>query len=99
MCGILGLFDAHDCATPDECRKLAIKQAKLLRHRGPDWSGVHVYFDGKKSAAVAHERLAIVDPESGAQPLKNKEGTLILAANGEIYSELAYPFLRENGED
>lgn len=86
MCGILGLFDGR-FATQLEARSLAIRCAKLLRHRGPDWSGVHIYFgDNGKNAVIAHERLAIVDPESGAQPLKNKQGDIVLAANGEIYN-------------
>jgi len=88
MCGILGLFDGR-FANAAEARALAIRQVKLLRHRGPDWSGLHVYFgENGRNAVIAHERLAIVDPESGAQPLKNKQGDLILGVNGEIYNHL-----------
>ena len=90
MCGIVALFDAHDCGSADEARRIALKCAKILRHRGPDWSGLHMYWVGPKatSAVVAHERLAVVDPESGAQPLKNKAGDLVLAVNGEIYNHV-----------
>ena len=56
-----------------------------LRHRGPDWSGV--YCNGKN--ILAHERLAIVDVESGDQPLFNSTRSLALAVNGEIYNHKA----------
>ena len=56
--------------------------SKKLRHRGPDWSGI--YADA--NALLAHERLAIVDPVSGKQPLLSEDKTLVLAANGEIYN-------------
>ena len=56
--------------------------SKRIRHRGPDWSGI---YQGK-SAILAHERLSIVDPMSGGQPLKSKDGKLILTVNGEIYN-------------
>jgi asparagine synthase (glutamine-hydrolysing) len=63
-------------------RRSALGMAHKLRHRGPDWSGI--YAGG--SAILAHERLAIVDPESGRQPLRSRDGSLILAVNGEIYN-------------
>ncbi len=53
-----------------------------LRHRGPDWSGIQIIGNN----AIVHERLAIVDPESGSQPLLSPEGDVILAVNGEIYN-------------
>lgn len=88
MCGILGLFDGR-FSNGDEARSLAIRLAKQIRHRGPDWSGVHLYFESEsKNAVLCHERLAIVDPESGAQPLKNPKQDIILAVNGEIYNHL-----------
>lgn len=59
-----------------------LKMAKKIRHRGPDWSGI---YDGQ-NAILAHERLSIVDPASGGQPLKSKDGKLVLAVNGEIYN-------------
>jgi asparagine synthase (glutamine-hydrolysing) len=79
MCGIFALLD-HG-RSPAEARALALQQARLLRHRGPDWSGAWV--DGR--VALAHERLAIVDPISGEQPLRSADGQLVLAVNGEIY--------------
>ena len=65
---------------------------RLVRHRGPDASGIHVGAAGQSSGrthAVAHERLAIVDPLSGAQPLYSHDGARVLAANGEIYNHKA----------
>ena len=56
--------------------------SKKIRHRGPDWSGIYC---GDK-AILAHERLSIVDPQSGGQPLYSKDGKLVLAVNGEIYN-------------
>jgi asparagine synthase (glutamine-hydrolysing) len=81
MCGIFCLFDLDRSVTPD-LRDLALKQARLLRHRGPDWSGM---WAGDR-AVVAHERLAIVDVLHGAQPLRSVQGNLVLAVNGEIYN-------------
>ena len=63
-------------------RDRVLRMAKKIRHRGPDWSGIYC---GEK-VILAHERLSIVDPESGGQPLKSKDGKLILAVNGEIYN-------------
>lgn len=80
MCGIVGVFDFK--GDPEEMRARATQMAAKIRHRGPDWSGV--YADGK--AVLAHERLAIVDPESGAQPLIDKITGSVLAVNGEIYN-------------
>jgi asparagine synthase (glutamine-hydrolysing) len=56
--------------------------SKKIRHRGPDWSGIY----SSPKAIMAHERLAIVDPSSGRQPLFSKDQKLVLAANGEIYN-------------
>jgi asparagine synthase (glutamine-hydrolysing) len=69
-------------SSPEEYRARVLKMTQKIRHRGPDWSGI--YCGG--SAILAHERLAIVDPESGGQPLKSKDGKLILSVNGEIYN-------------
>jgi asparagine synthase (glutamine-hydrolysing) len=81
VCGIFCLFELG--AGPSETsRDLALKQARLLRHRGPDWSGM--WAGG--SAVMAHERLAIVDVLHGAQPLRSIDDTLVLAVNGEIYN-------------
>lgn len=80
MCGIVGVFDLK--AHPDILRPQVLEMAKKIRHRGPDWSGI--YYSDK--AILAHERLAIVDPASGRQPLFSKDQNLILAVNGEIYN-------------
>lgn len=80
MCGIVGIFNLKEEA--ESLRPKVLEMAKKIRHRGPDWSGIYC---GRK-AILAHERLAIVDPESGGQPLKSKDGKLILAVNGEIYN-------------
>lgn len=80
MCGIVGIFDIKGEAS--EYRDLALRMSKKIRHRGPDWSGIYC----GKSAILAHERLSIVDPASGGQPLFSKDGKHILAVNGEIYN-------------
>mmetsp|Transcript_110746 Transcript_110746/g.319976 ORF Transcript_110746/g.319976 Transcript_110746/m.319976 type:complete len:599 (-) Transcript_110746:126-1922(-) len=89
MCGILALFGLQKA---DALRKDAVDAVKLLRHRGPDWSGM--YCEG--STIVAHERLAIVDPDSGDQPLYNEDHSVVLGVNGEIYNHLE---LREKLEE
>lgn len=80
MCGIVGVFDLKLSA--HELRPQVLKQSKRLRHRGPDWSGIYC---GEK-AIIAHERLSIVDPESGGQPLFSEDKKLVLGVNGEIYN-------------
>jgi len=80
MCGIVGIFDIKQ--EPQSLRTQALKMTKRLRHRGPDWSGIYC----SDKAILAHERLAIVDPSSGKQPLFSKDGKLVLAVNGEIYN-------------
>ena len=80
MCGIVGIFNIKE-QTP-ELRQKALRMAQKIRHRGPDWSGIHV----GGSAILAHERLSIVDPESGGQPLYSPDGKQVLAVNGEIYN-------------
>ncbi|MFT4611036.1 MAG: asparagine synthase (glutamine-hydrolyzing) [Psychroserpens sp.] len=80
MCGIVCAFDLKQKA--EDLRPQILEMAKTIRHRGPDWSGI--YSDEK--AILAHERLAIVDPASGKQPLFSPDKKLILAANGEIYN-------------
>jgi asparagine synthase (glutamine-hydrolysing) len=80
MCGIACILDIH--GDPKELRERAVTMARLLRHRGPDWSGI--YADEK--AVLAHERLSIVDVEHGAQPLTDPDANLILSVNGEIYN-------------
>lgn len=80
MCGIVGAFELKEDA--QGLREQVLEQSKKIRHRGPDWSGIYC---GNK-AIIAHERLSIVDPESGGQPLYNKDKSLILGVNGEIYN-------------
>ena len=82
MCGIVGAFDLK--MESGELRTQVLDMSKKLRHRGPDWSGIYC---GKK-AILAHERLSIVDPESGRQPLYSVDKKLVLAVNGEIYNHL-----------
>jgi asparagine synthase (glutamine-hydrolysing) len=80
MCGIVCAF--HLKQKSEVLRTQVLEMSKKIRHRGPDWSGV---FSNDKTI-MAHERLAIVDPASGKQPLYTKDKTFVLAANGEIYN-------------
>ncbi|HUQ96437.1 MAG TPA: asparagine synthase B [Chitinophagaceae bacterium] len=80
MCGIVGIFDLKKGA--DELRSQALQMSKKQRHRGPDWSGIYT----SDNAVMVHERLSIVDPTSGKQPLLSADGKLALAVNGEIYN-------------
>lgn len=80
MCGIVGIFKIK--SQSEELRNKALRMAQKIRHRGPDWSGI--YTGG--SAILAHERLSIVDPQSGGQPLYSPNRKQILAVNGEIYN-------------
>lgn len=80
MCGFVAVLDPHGDVAP--LRSTVLAQARLLRHRGPDWSGVW----GDHHALLAHERLAIVDVLNGAQPLCSPDGDRVLAVNGEIYN-------------
>lgn len=80
MCGIVAVFnEKNDCS---KLRANVLDLSKKVRHRGPDWSGIF----SSENAILAHERLAIVDPKSGGQPLKSKDQQLVLAVNGEIYN-------------
>ncbi|MGG7095762.1 asparagine synthase B [Shewanella indica] len=80
MCSIFAILDIQSDAAA--LRSTALEMSKLMRHRGPDWSGIHT----TARAILAHERLAIVDIEHGAQPLLSADGQLVLAVNGEIYN-------------
>ncbi|TCK85176.1 asparagine synthase B [Albibacterium bauzanense] len=80
MCGIIGAFDLK--GRSPELRTRVLKMSKKIRHRGPDWSGIF----SNENAILSHERLAIVDPKSGNQPLYSTDGKLVLAVNGEIYN-------------
>ena len=79
MCGIIGLFDIKD---EQKTRTEALKMARKIRHRGPDWSGNY----SDEYCLLMHERLSIVDVEHGAQPLYDTKNQRVLAVNGEIYN-------------
>ena len=101
MCSILGIFSADPAADLSSLRALALSQSARQRHRGPDWSGVYA----APGALLVHERLAIVDPAGGAQPLRSADGALALAVNGEIYNHkdlergLTAPYAFQTGSD
>ena len=80
MCGIVSILKVKQ-QTP-ELRQKALQMSHKIRHRGPDWSGIYC----GSSAILAHERLSIVDPESGGQPLFSPDRKQVLAVNGEIYN-------------
>jgi asparagine synthase (glutamine-hydrolysing) len=80
MCSIFGVLDVRQDL--NAVRQMALRQSRLLRHRGPDWSGVY----SAERAVLAHERLSIVDVNTGAQPLLSENGRQALAVNGEIYN-------------
>ena len=80
MCGIVCAFDLKQDVT--RLRPQLLSMSKRVRHRGPDWSGISDH----PNAILAHERLAIVDPTSGKQPLFSPDKNVVLAANGEIYN-------------
>ena len=83
MCGFVGIYGMMDQSV--DWRTKALKMSSRIRHRGPDWSGI--FSDGR--CILAHERLAIVDPLSGGQPLYSADRTKVLAVNGEIYNHKA----------
>jgi len=80
MCGFVGVFDLK--VDSKELRSGVLEMSKKIRHRGPDWSGIFC----NDKAILAHERLSIIDPQSGGQPLYSKDGKHVLAVNGEIYN-------------
>ena len=83
MCGIVGIFDIREQSP--ELRRKALRMSQKIRHRGPDWSGIYC----GAHAILCHERLSIVDPQSGKQPLYSPDGHQVLAVNGEIYNHQA----------
>ncbi|GAB3091090.1 asparagine synthase B [Lysobacter terrae] len=101
MCSILGIFGLQAGDDFHLLRRSALERSQRQRHRGPDWSGVH-QDDG---AILVHERLAIVDPAGGSQPLRSADGELVLAVNGEIYNhrelerQLVTPYAFQTGSD
>lgn len=100
MCSVFGILDIKDDAA-SSLRKDALTMSRKMRHRGPDWEGVY----SCDKAILVHERLSIVDPNNGAQPLYNPEHTNVLAVNGEIYNHkeleknLTVPFEFQTGSD
>jgi asparagine synthase (glutamine-hydrolysing) len=84
MCGIFAIFSSS--RSEADLRRELIACSSKLRHRGPDWSGYQVISGVALKHGIAHERLAIMDPESGEQPLVSPDGLLLVAANGEIYN-------------
>ena len=84
MCGFVGIFEVK-AGRSASLRKQVLQMSRKIRHRGPDWSGV---FEGPR-ALLSHERLAIIDPLSGKQPLYSPDGRYVLAVNGEIYNHKA----------
>ncbi|GKU93409.1 hypothetical protein SLEP1_g7002 [Rubroshorea leprosula] len=80
MCGILALLGCSDDSQAKRVRVLEL--SRRLKHRGPDWSGLYQHGD----CYLAHQRLAIIDPASGDQPLFNEDKTIAVTVNGEIYN-------------
>lgn len=105
MCGILAIFNSS--LSSDDLRRQLIACSSTLRHRGPDWSGYKVFPASAPdhNHGMGHERLAIMDPESGEQPLVSEDGNVIVAANGEIYNykelyhSLTKPYNPKTGSD
>jgi len=101
MCSIFGIFGLQPGDDATALRRQALECSQRQRHRGPDWSGVHV----DDRAILVHERLAIVDPAGGSQPLLSEDGALVLAVNGEIYNhqalkaELRVPYAFQTASD
>src|SRR5690606_32191333 len=85
MCSIFGIFGLQPGDDLQALRRQSLERSQRQRHRGPDWSGVYI----DKGAILVHERLAIVDPAGGSQPLLSADGALALAVNGEIYNHVA----------
>jgi len=101
MCSIFGIFGLQPGDDATALRRQALECSQRQRHRGPDWSGVHV----DDRAILVHERLAIVDPAGGSQPLLSEDVALVLAVNGEIYNhqalkaELRVPYAFQTASD
>ena len=82
----MGILGSKSNVDINEFRKMALRLSKLQRHRGSDWSGVYFNENNGSRNILVHERLAIVDPSGGEQPLKNSDDSIILCVNGEIYN-------------
>ena len=81
MCGILAVLGYADEASHGK-RARVLELSRRLKHRGPDWSGLRQMGD----CYLSHQRLAIIDPASGDQPLYNEDQSVVVAVNGEIYN-------------
>lgn len=87
MCGVTAILLSP--LDPSSVRQLCLARSKLIRHRGPDWNGIDVtHYIPSRTHALAHERLSIVDPTSGKQPLKDPDNVVVCVANGEIYNHM-----------
>src|SRR5690606_41449124 len=101
MCSIFGIFGLQPGDDLQDLRRQSLDLSQRQRHRGPDWSGVYV----DTGAILVHERLAIVDPAGGSQPLLSEDGELALAVHGAIYNhrelkkELVQPYALQTGSD
>ncbi|MGK3988234.1 asparagine synthase B [Sorangium sp. So ce136] len=101
MCSIFSIIGLQPGDDRQALRRQALELSQRQRHRGPDWSGVYI----DEAAILVHERLAIVDPAGGSQPLRSADGELALAVNGEIYNhrelkkELKQPYAFQTGSD
>ena len=84
MCGIFGIVGTPESQNYDSQREKFLECSKTLRHRGPDWNGIHI--DNEHKVVVAHERLSIIDVDNGAQPLFSNDENIVLSVNGEIYN-------------
>ncbi|TYK00726.1 asparagine synthetase [Cucumis melo var. makuwa] len=82
MCGILAVLGCSDDSQAKRVRVLELSRRQVLKHRGPDWSGLYQH----KDCYLSHQRLAIVDPASGDQPLYNENKSIVVTVNGEIYN-------------
>jgi asparagine synthase (glutamine-hydrolysing) len=84
MCGICGLYSPSG----EPQQKLVDDMRTRIRHRGPDQGST----DAFGSCVLGHQRLQVIDPELGYQPVANESGTVVAVFNGELYN---FPELRE----
>ena len=84
MCGIFAIIGNENSEDYNSKREHYLECSRTLRHRGPDWNGIHI--DNENKVVVAHERLSIIDVDNGAQPLISNDGNIVLSVNGEIYN-------------
>ena len=100
MCGIFAILKTKCGSSPQQylnsIRDLTIRQSDTIKHRGPDWSGIYQDYKNQMAVSMGHERLSIIDPEHGAQPLVSHTKHVSLAVNGEIFN---YQKLKEEYHD